>query len=221
MEPSASDPPPRRFRITDQRLLDAATAVFAADGFDAATMDALAARARVTKPTLYARFGSKEDLYAAAVLREYAIRKQRLFASYEPASPDEPFRSRVHRWTVSYFDLVRERPDGFRLIAEGERHPAAAAIVAAAGAEILDRVAALVRGVSGRDADAGARVVAAIVIGMLTSGAREAVRARLDLDSAAALCESLVLHALRGVDPDLIDGVTPRAPGAPTVSGRG
>src|SRR6266550_806669 len=46
-----------RYRVTDGALLDAATAVFAAEGFDRSTMEAIALRGGVTKPTLYARFG--------------------------------------------------------------------------------------------------------------------------------------------------------------------
>ena len=55
----------RRPRVAAERLLDAATAVFAEEGFEGATMEAIAARAGTTKPTLYARFGSKEELFAA------------------------------------------------------------------------------------------------------------------------------------------------------------
>lgn len=45
-------------------------------------MDVIAAEADATKPTLYARFGSKEALFEAAVEREYELRKQRLFSAY-------------------------------------------------------------------------------------------------------------------------------------------
>jgi AcrR family transcriptional regulator len=197
-----------RHRISDATLLDAATAVFAADGFDRATMDAIAARAAVTKPTLYARFGSKEDLFAAAVQREYEIRKQRLFAAYARPGERQPFRVRLHAWVMAYFDLVRERPEGFLLIPEGERHPRAAAIVERASQDVIDRIAELVRGISGREGWRGARLVAAVIAGVLTSAAREAVRPpAVDLDAAAAVCESLLLGALRGLDAELIDAV--------------
>src|SRR5437763_8535170 len=115
-----------RYKVADDQLLDAACELFAAEGFDRANMEAIAERGGVTKPTLYARFGSKDGLFEATVLREYELRKDRLFAAYA-ADGDEPFRSRLHSWVDAYFDFVRERPDGFRLITEGERNPGGAA----------------------------------------------------------------------------------------------
>jgi AcrR family transcriptional regulator len=196
-----------RVRIADEAILDAATAVFAAEGYDRANMDAIAARAGATKPTLYARFGSKDDLFAAAVRREYDLRKAALFEAYG-AGDSEPFRARLHHWVAAYFDIVRERPAGFLLVSEGERHPASAAVIQQAGGEIVDRIASLVMRVSGRDARVGAHVVAAMITGMLTACAREALRRDdVDLADAAALCESFLYGALRGVDPALIEAV--------------
>jgi len=55
---------------SDDGLLDAARSVFATNGFEAASMDAIAAAAGATKPTLYGRFGSKKALYEQAVARD-------------------------------------------------------------------------------------------------------------------------------------------------------
>src|SRR3954469_20562607 len=104
-----------RVRISDEAILDAATAVFATEGYDRANMDAIAARAGATKPTLYARFGSKDELFDAAVRREDELRKGRLFEAYG-AGDERPFRERLHGWVAAYFDFVRDRPDGFALV---------------------------------------------------------------------------------------------------------
>jgi len=208
MEASASPGSEPRYRVAETSMLDAAVAVFATEGFDRAKMETIAARAGTTKPTLYARFDSKENLFAAAVKREYDVRKERLFEAY--SSEDvETFRARLARWINAYFDLVRERPDGFKLIADGERHPAAAAITERAGSEIVDRIEQLVIQISGRQGRDGARLVASMITGMLTSCARQAVARRNDLDQAAALCESFLYAALRGLDPNLFDAVRP------------
>jgi AcrR family transcriptional regulator len=199
-----------RHRIADTRILDAAAAVFAAEGFEGAKMETIAARAGTTKPTLYARFHSKEGLFAAAVTREYELRKDRLFEAYASGAED-PFRVRLARWTAAYFDLVRERPDGFKLISDGERHPAAAAIIERAGREIVDGIEELVIRISGREGRGGARLVASMITGMLTSCARQAVARDIDLDQAAALCESFLYAALRGLDPNLIDAASQTA----------
>ena len=192
-------------RIASERILDAATAVFAAEGFDRANMDVIAAEAGTTKPTLYARFGSKEELYRAAVEREYELRKARLFDAYATPS-GEPFRAQLHRWSSAYFDLARERPEAFVLISQGERHPVAAAVIERANREIVDRIAALVEQVSGRRGQ-GARLVAVMISAIFTASAREAMRGDLRMEHAAALCESFLLSALRGLDPQLIDAV--------------
>jgi len=205
-QPAVASP---RFRISDEHILDAACAVFASEGFERAGMDAIAARAEITKPTLYSRFGSKEALFAAAVAREYELRKARLFAAYETGD-DQPFRQRLHRWVQEYFELVRERPDGFLLISEGVRHPAAAAIIAMQSDEIVERIADLVVQISGRRDRANARLVAAMIAGSLTYCAREAlVDRRADIEVAAALCESFLLGALRGLDASLLGQRSP------------
>lgn len=52
----------------ERAILDAALKVFAATGYTGATMDAVAAEAGVTKPTLYSYFPSKESLFQAMML---------------------------------------------------------------------------------------------------------------------------------------------------------
>jgi AcrR family transcriptional regulator len=52
----------------ERQILDAALTVFAASGYSGASMDAVAAEAGVTKPTLYSYFPSKESLFQAMML---------------------------------------------------------------------------------------------------------------------------------------------------------
>lgn len=194
----------RGYRVASGRILDAATAVFAAQGYERASMAAIAARAGVTKPTLYARFGSKEELFEAAVQREFEVRKARLFPEY-PSDNREAFRERLQRVSRTYFQLVRDRPEAVLLIAEGERHPRAAASIRRANAEIVDRMADLVEQISGRRGP-GTRLVAVMITGIFTACARDAVLAGgIDVEAAAALCESFLHSALRGLDPRLIE----------------
>jgi AcrR family transcriptional regulator len=51
----------------EQRILDAATATFLAQGFSRTTLDQVAEVAHVSKTTLYGRFPTKELLFAAVV----------------------------------------------------------------------------------------------------------------------------------------------------------
>jgi AcrR family transcriptional regulator len=56
---------PRRLPATRRRalILDAARAVFAEHGFDAASMEEVARRASITKPVIYQHFASKRALF--------------------------------------------------------------------------------------------------------------------------------------------------------------
>lgn len=76
---TATSPAGRRGRPTEadrarrrDRLLDAAVACFVETGFEATTLDAVAARAGVTKRTIYVDHGDKAALFAAAVDRLHA-----------------------------------------------------------------------------------------------------------------------------------------------------
>jgi len=53
----------------ETRILDAADRLFKQRGLAGASMDEIARLAPVSKPTLYARFPRKEELFTAALLR--------------------------------------------------------------------------------------------------------------------------------------------------------
>src|ERR1700734_976368 len=67
-------------------ILDVAGQVFARDGYHAASMDDIASGAEVSKPMVYAYFGSKERLYLAYIERTGGELLQRLMAA---AAPDD------------------------------------------------------------------------------------------------------------------------------------
>jgi AcrR family transcriptional regulator len=200
-----------RHRVTADAVLDAACAVFAAEGFANANMDIIAARAGMTKPTLYARFGPKERLFAAVVRREHEMLSDWVVAEHESGG-DQPFHQRLHRWIGVYFDFVRERPDGFKLTFEGERHAAAAQAVEEATTDRIDRITILIASLSGRPVGSGPRVVAAAIVGLLRWSAREAIRhPEISLDDVQAMCESMVSSAMHGLNLDLMDDISKKA----------
>jgi AcrR family transcriptional regulator len=208
-----------RHRVTADAVLDAACAVFAAEGFANANMDTIAARAGMTKPTLYARFGPKERLFAAVVRREHEMLSDWVVAEHE-AGGDQPFHQRLHRWIGVYFDFVRERPDGFKLTFEGERHAAAAQAVEEATSDRIDRITILIASLSGRPAGLGPRVVAASIVGLLRWSAREAIRhPEVSLDDVQALCESMVSSAMHGLNLDVMDNISKKADAEAGIAG--
>ncbi|WP_019937442.1 TetR/AcrR family transcriptional regulator [Bordetella sp. FB-8] len=77
-------------RLTDRKrdaIIQAAIAEFRANGFEATSVDKVAARAEVSKRTLYNHFASKDELFAAIldILWESSASEPR--RAYEPRRP--------------------------------------------------------------------------------------------------------------------------------------
>jgi AcrR family transcriptional regulator len=110
--------------VREQLILGVAGRVFAEGGYERASMDRIASLAGVSKPMLYAYFGSKEGLYVAYVERTGAELVQRLVqADQTDGKPPHPPRHRAvigeflafveeHRdgWTVLFRELNARRP---------------------------------------------------------------------------------------------------------------
>jgi len=100
-------------------LVDAAMLVFAAEGYQAATMDAVAAEAGVTKPVLYQHFPSKRELFLH-LLSDVADR-MRLVVVDAVSTAATPYEQ-VQFGFRAYFAFVSSHPDEFRLLfGEGVR----------------------------------------------------------------------------------------------------
>lgn len=69
-------PPLERAGEVEERILDAAQEVFVKRGFDGASVDEIAQTARAGKPTIYARYASKESLFEAVMARKVARNTQ-------------------------------------------------------------------------------------------------------------------------------------------------
>ena len=54
------------------QLIEVSRAIFAEKGVEGATVEEIAAAAKVSKPVIYEHFGGKEGLYAVVVDREMA-----------------------------------------------------------------------------------------------------------------------------------------------------
>ena len=104
-------------------VLRAAVQVFLSEGYGAASMDRIAAEARVSKATVYAHFGSKEALFAA-IIRD---RLQRLFAPVLISEPSSDDVGADLRAIARQFVAVALAPDGLAayrmVVAESARFP--------------------------------------------------------------------------------------------------
>jgi AcrR family transcriptional regulator len=95
-----------------EQLLDVGRALFAAKGFEATSIEEIAARAGVSKPVVYEHFGGKEGLYAVVVDREMSDLLDRLTSALSAGHP----RQLVEQAALALLTYIEEQTDGFRIL---------------------------------------------------------------------------------------------------------
>jgi AcrR family transcriptional regulator len=122
-QPRIGRPPRELAGEVDDRILDAARRVFLEQGFGGASIDEIARIARAGKPTIYARFATKEALFAAVGNRN-AANVRGNFESYVPKGTTLKERLVSVGTEVLNRLLVSEAIDFMRLaVAEVRRFP--------------------------------------------------------------------------------------------------
>lgn len=105
-----------KVRMTGQQrreqLLDVGRAVLAERGYEAASIEEIADRAKVSKPIVYEHFGGKEGLYAVVVDREL----KRLLSRISEALVGSHPRVLLEQAAGALLSYIEEEPDGFRLL---------------------------------------------------------------------------------------------------------
>jgi TetR/AcrR family transcriptional regulator len=132
-------------QATRQRILDAASAVFAADGFGGARVDEIARRAGVNKALLYYHVGNKQVLYTAVLMRNFDRVE---VALAEAMTPGGSARDQLTAVIATVTRTLQRYPDHPRIVLRE---------LASAGShlqpEILDRMLRVVDIVRGLLAD--------------------------------------------------------------------
>ena len=95
-----------------EQLIDVARKLFADKGFEAVTIEEIAAKASVSKPVVYEHFGSKDGLYAVIVDREMNLLLGMVSDSLTATEP----RDLLEQAGRALFDYIEERSDGFRVL---------------------------------------------------------------------------------------------------------
>lgn len=90
-----------------ERILDATLVEAEAKGLERVTMDAVAARAKVGRMTVYRRFGSKEELAAALAQREATRGLARIAAAVDHS---KPIPAQVADGFVGALETARSHP---------------------------------------------------------------------------------------------------------------
>ncbi|OBI15834.1 MULTISPECIES: TetR/AcrR family transcriptional regulator [unclassified Mycobacterium] len=106
---------PTRGEVRD-RILDAASKVFAAEGFAGATIDTIGQAAGFTKGAVYSNFESKDELFLALLDREFELRGEQIAVALDRSDGDTTAAAReVSR---SVLDSVRDNSDYYVLLVE-------------------------------------------------------------------------------------------------------
>jgi AcrR family transcriptional regulator len=125
LRPRENRRPPHRERVRmsgqerREQLLDVGRSLFAEKGFEAVSVEEIAAKAGVSKPVVYEHFGGKEGLYAVVVDREMTYLlvaiAEALGADGEHDVPTSA-RTLLERAGMALFDYIDRYPDGFRIL---------------------------------------------------------------------------------------------------------
>jgi AcrR family transcriptional regulator len=132
--PAAVEAPPNAKR---QQILEAASQVFRERGYGAASMDAIAQRATVSKATLYSHFAGKDALFAAVV----GTACRQIAATLEAPDLDRlPVEEALRQFARTFIAFVMSpRAMALRraVIAEGPRFPELGRIFYNSGPKIV------------------------------------------------------------------------------------
>src|SRR5688500_20364972 len=97
--------------VRERQMLEVAERAFGARGFHGASVDAIAAASGITKPMIYAYFGSKEGLYRACMQRARARLLTALRDGVDTsAAPDQ----QLWHGLLAVFTFVERERDSWR-----------------------------------------------------------------------------------------------------------
>jgi AcrR family transcriptional regulator len=205
--------------IDEAKVLRHAAEAFATVGLARATMDDIAARAGVTKPMLYRRFGDKDSLFEQTIAAECNDMLGRLLTAYDEAQR-LPVGPGTRVAVGAFFDYAEQHPHGFRLLylSTHEHSPAARQMVDDTVARVTDRVGALIAPIlsfSGHPGEGVPRVLASALVGMCVNVASEQATAQVwDREAAVDLVADFMRAGVLGVDEATLEtNVTRRQEG--------
>lgn len=155
-----------------ERILSAALEEFATHGYEAASTNAIAARAHVAKGLVFHHFGSKESLFEALFDRE--LTRLTELVLQPPEVPTTDLFERLHQVMMRKLELARQSPltTEFLIVATTEAPRALAPKLAARQAALMKTSwARLLEGVDASTLKEGLSLADAVeTIGLLADG---------------------------------------------------
>lgn len=135
---------PRDAERTREMILQVATTLFAAQGYDATSVQQVAATAGVAKATPSYVFGSKEGLWRAVLEVQNRAAIEVAPRALEGLTAGVTAEARVHALVDVYFEFLAQHPDFFRLIQWSELQHNPAINVLPSHREAIERAVATV-----------------------------------------------------------------------------
>ena len=94
------------------QLVDVGRVIFAKRGYEGASLEEIADKAKVSRPVLYEHFGGKEGLYAVVIDREMEYLVRRIAEAIATGTP----RERLESAALAFLTYVKDHPDGFAIL---------------------------------------------------------------------------------------------------------
>jgi AcrR family transcriptional regulator len=156
--------------VRRERLLEAATEVFAERGYEGARVEQIADVAQVSPGLLYRHFEGKQELYEELLM---LANRQLMEHLAQAAAPNLPTDERVERGLDSFFTFVESHRNLWRLIMKDVVEPEIAAI----REDVERRSVAVVASLAAQEPDFGGtqpherelEMVSVIVVGAVVS----------------------------------------------------
>jgi AcrR family transcriptional regulator len=187
--------------VREQQMLDAAVQMFSVNGYHETSMDAIAAKAEISKPMLYLYYGSKEELFGACLDRELT---RFIDGVREDIDLDQGPKDLLRNTIVSFLHYIdANRASWIVMYTQATSSQAFAHTVREGRERIIELVARLLRaGTRNPEPNTDFEMMAVALV-----GAGEAVASRLstgdtDVEEAAELMINLFWRGLKGVPSD-------------------
>ena len=187
--------------VREQQMLDAAVEMFSINGYHDTSMDAIAAKAEISKPMLYLYYGSKEELFGACLDRELA---RFIDGVREEINLDQSPRDLLHNTIVAFMRYIdSNRASWIVMYAQATNSQAFAHTVREGRERIIALVVRVLQaGTRNPEPDSDFEMIAAALV-----GAGEAIATRLstgdtDVDGAADVMINLFWRGLKGKPTD-------------------
>jgi AcrR family transcriptional regulator len=187
--------------VREQQMLDAAVQVFSINGYHETSMDAIAAKAEISKPMLYLYYGSKEELFGACLTRELGRFIDTVRADIDFKLPPKDMLRGIILSFLSYIDA--NRASWIVLYTQATSSQSFAHTVREGRERIIDLVARMLSaGTRNPQPEADFQVTAIALVGAGEAVATRVSTGDVDVDDAAELLINLFWRGLKGKPTD-------------------